>query len=150
MLWEGVDAGLSVAAAARTAGVSRPTAYRWVRDHRKVLAPPDQNFSVPRAGLLSLREREEISFQLARGTGIRRIAAALGRAPSTISREVASNQVSNRYVASLAQEQTWARARRPRARKLDGLALRERVRSTNFSPCPTRSRQIRALTPDRM
>ncbi len=136
--WEGLDAGLSVAVAARAVGVSRPTAYRWVREHQKVLSPPAvQDFSVPRAGLLSLREREEISFQLARGQGIRRIAAALGRAPSTISREVARNQVSDRYVASLAQEQTWARARRPRARKLDGLALRERVRSMltdRFSP----------------
>lgn len=136
--WEGLDAGLSVAVAARAVGVSRPTAYRWVREHQKVLSPPAvQDFSVARAGLLSLREREEISFQLARGQGIRRIAAALGRAPSTISREVARNRVSDRYVASLAQEQTWARARRPRTRKLDGLALRERVRSMltdRFSP----------------
>ncbi|MGO1385111.1 MAG: IS30 family transposase [Arachnia sp.] len=129
---------MSVAVAARAVGVSRPTAYRWVREHQKVLSPPAvQDFSVARAGLLSLREREEISFQLARGQGIRRIAAALGRAPSTISREVARNRVSDRYVASLAQEQTWARARRPRTRKLDGLALRERVRSMltdRFSP----------------
>jgi IS30 family transposase len=135
--WEGLDAGLSVAASARAAGVSRPTAYRWLSDHRKVLSHPVQDFSVPRAGLLSLAEREEIGFQLARGQGVRRIAAVLGRAPSTISREVARNQVSDRYVPSLAQEQTWARARRPRARKLDGLALRERVRSMltdRFSP----------------
>lgn len=138
LFWEGVDAGLSVAAAARAAGVSRPTAYRWLREHQRVLSPPVvQDFSVARAGLLSLREREEISFQLAKGQGVRYIARLLGRAPSTISREVARNQVSDRYVASLAQEQTWARARRPRARKLDGLALRERVRSMltdRFSP----------------
>jgi IS30 family transposase len=84
-----------------------------------------------------LREREEIGFQLAQGQGVRRIATLLNRAPSTISREVARNRVSDRYVPSLAQEQTWARARRPRSRKLDGLALRERVRSMltdRFSP----------------
>lgn len=135
--WEGLDAGLSVAASARAAGVSRPTAYRWLSDHRKVLSPPVQDFSVPRAGLLSLREREEIGFQLAQGQGVRRIATLLNRAPSTISREVARNQVSDRYVPSLAQEQTWSRARRPRARKLDGLALRAQVRSMltdRFSP----------------
>ena len=135
--WEGLDAGLSVAAAARAAGVSRPTAYRWLSDHRKVLSPPVQDFIVPRAGLLSLREREEIGFQLAQGQGVRRIATLLGRAPSTISREVARNRVRGRYVPSLAQEHTWARARRPRSRKLDGLALRERVRSMltdRFSP----------------
>ena len=135
--WEGLDAGLSVAVAARAAGISRPTAYRWLSDHRKVPSPPVQDFSVPRAGLLSLREREEIGFQLAKGQGVRRIATLLNRAPSTISREVARNRVSGRYVPSLAQEQTWARARRPRSRKLDGLALRERVRSMltdRFSP----------------
>jgi IS30 family transposase len=102
-----------------------------------VLSSPVEDFSVARVGLLSLREREEIGFQLARGQGVRRIAAALGRAPSTISRELARNQVSGRYVPSLAQEQTWARARRPRARKLDGLALREQVTkmlTDRFSP----------------
>ncbi|MEB0000681.1 IS30 family transposase [Cryobacterium sp. RTS3] len=84
-----------------------------------------------------MREREEIGFQLARGHGVRRIAAALGRAPSTISREVTRNQVAGRYVPSLAQEQTWARARRPRTRKLDGLALRKQVATMltdRFSP----------------
>ncbi|WP_104171199.1 helix-turn-helix domain-containing protein [Cryobacterium sp. M23] len=84
-----------------------------------------------------MRDREEIGFQLARGHGVRRIAAALGRAPSTISREVTRNRITGRYVPSLAQEQTWARARRPRARKLDGLALREQVTvmlTDRFSP----------------
>lgn len=135
--WKGLDEGLSVAAAAQIAGVSRPTGYRWVSEHREVSPSPVQDFSVARVGLLSLREREEIGFQLARGQGVRRIAAALGRAPSTISREVARNRVHDRYVPSLAQEQTWARARRPRPRKLDGLALREQVKSMltdRFSP----------------
>jgi len=135
--WDGLDAGLSVAVAAQAAGVSRPTGYRWLSQHQKVLPSPVQDFSVARSGLLSLREREEIGFQLARGQGVRRIAAALGRAPSTISREVARNTVTGRYVPSLAQEQTWARARRPRAQKLDGLALREQVTTMltdRFSP----------------
>jgi len=135
--WDGLDAGLSVAVAAQAAGVSRPTGYRWLSQHQKVLPSPVQDFSVARSGLLSLREREEIGFQLARGQGVRRIAAALGRAPSTISREVARNTVTGRYVPSLAQEQTWTRARRPRAQKLDGLALREQVTTMltdRFSP----------------
>ena len=135
--WDGLDAGLSVAVAAQAAGVSRPTGYRWLSQHQKVLPSPVQDFSVARSGLLSLREREEIGFQLARGHGVRRIAEALGRAPSTISREVARNKVTGRYVPSLAQEQTWARARRPRAQKLDGLALREQVTTMltdRFSP----------------
>ena len=132
-----MDEGLPTSAAARAAGVSRATAYRWLGEDRQVLPSPFQNFALTRSGSLSLREREEIGFQLARGQGIRRIAAAQGRAPSTISREVARNRVYDRYVPSLAQEQTWTRARRSRPRKLDGLALRGQVVSMlteRFSP----------------
>jgi len=135
--WKGMDEGLPTSAAARAAGVSRATAYRWLGEDRQVLPSPFQNFAVTRPGSLSLREREEIGFQLARGKGVRQIAAVLGRAPSTISREVARNRAYDRYVPSFAQEQTWARARRPRARKLDGLALRGQVISMlteRFSP----------------
>ncbi|WP_338024531.1 IS30 family transposase [Arthrobacter alpinus] len=135
--WEGLDAGLSVAVAARIAGVSRPTAYRWLSDHQKVLPSPVQNSLMPRVGLLSLREREEIGFQLAHGKGVRPIAAILGRAPSTISREIARNRVGDRYSPSFAEEQTRARALRPKSRKLDGLALREQVTTMltdRFSP----------------
>lgn len=135
--WKGMDAGLPTSVAARAAGVSRATAYRWLGEDRQVLPSPLQNFAVTRPGSLSLREREEIGFQLARGQGVRQIAAVLGRAPSTISREVVRNRVYDRYVPSFAQEQTWARARRPRPRKLDGLALREQVVSMlteRFSP----------------
>ncbi|WP_230855296.1 IS30 family transposase [Arthrobacter terrae] len=135
--WNGLNEGLPTSAAGRVAGVSRATAYRWLSEDRQVLSSPLQNFAVIRSGSLSLREREEIGFQLATGQGIRRIAALLGRAPSTISREVARNRVHDRYVPSLAQEQTWTRARRPRARKLDGLALRGQVVSMlteRFSP----------------
>ena len=71
--WEGIDAGLPVAIAASTAGVSRPIGYRWMSEHRKVLPPPIQDFSITRVGVLSLREREEIAFQLARGQGVRRL-----------------------------------------------------------------------------
>ena len=132
-----MDAGLPTSVAARAAGVSRATAYRWLGEDRQVLPSPLQNFAVTRPGSLSLREREEIGFQLARGQGVRQIAAVLGRAPSTISREVVRNRVYDRYVPSFAQEQTWARARRPRPRKLDRLALREQVVSMlteRFSP----------------
>ena len=135
--WKGLDEELPTSAAARAAGVSRATAYRWLGEDRQVLPSPFQNFALTRSGSLSLREREEIGFQLARGQGIRRIAAALGRAPSTISREVARNRVFDRYVPSLAQEQTRTRARRSRPRKLDGLALRGQVVSMlteRFSP----------------
>ena len=135
--WKGMDEGLPTSAAARAAGVSRATAYRWLGEDRQVLPSPFQSFAVIRPGSLSLREREEIGFQLAQGQGVRQIAGLLGRSPSTISREVARNRVYDRYVPSLAREQTWVRARRPRPRKLDGLALRGQVVSMlteRFSP----------------
>ncbi|WP_370247382.1 helix-turn-helix domain-containing protein [Cryobacterium sp. TMT2-4] len=46
-----MDAGLSVAVAAQAAGVSRPTGYRWLSEHQKVLPSPVQDFSVARVGL---------------------------------------------------------------------------------------------------
>ena len=111
--WKAMNEGLPTSVAARAAGVSRATAYRWLGEDWQMLPSPLQNFAVTRAGSLSLREREEIGFQLARGQGVRQIAAVIGRAPSTISREVARNRVDDRCVPSFAQEQTRARARRP-------------------------------------
>jgi IS30 family transposase len=70
------------------------------------------------AGRLSLAEREEISRGLAAGRSIRAIAAALGRAPSTISREINANGGPRRYRAARADQRAWARAARPKACKL--------------------------------
>ena len=69
-------------------------------------------------GRLSLTEREEISRGLAAGLSLRSIAAGLGRAPSTISREVTAHGGRGRYRAAPADQQAWARARRPQACKL--------------------------------
>jgi IS30 family transposase len=67
---------------------------------------------------LTLAEREEVSRGLACGESIRRIAAGLGRAPSTISREVARNGGSECYRASAADLAATERARRPKVCKL--------------------------------
>ena len=69
-------------------------------------------------GRLSLGEREEISRGLAAGWSLRAIAAGLGRAASTVSREVAAHGGRSRYRAARADEQAWARARRPQICKL--------------------------------
>jgi IS30 family transposase len=65
-----------------------------------------------------LRDREEISRGLAAGESLRRIAAGLGRAPSTICREVAANGGRRAYRAVLADRQARRRARRPKRAKL--------------------------------
>ena len=67
---------------------------------------------------LSLKEREEISRAIVAGETIRAIAARLGRAPSTVSREIARNGGAEQYRASRADQACWDRARRPKRCKL--------------------------------
>jgi IS30 family transposase len=67
---------------------------------------------------LTLAEREEISRGLARNQSLRVIAARLGRAPSTISREVNRNGGLRHYRASRADQAAWDRAQRPKPCKL--------------------------------
>ena len=67
---------------------------------------------------LTLAEREEISRAVVAGHSIRSIAASLGRAPSTISRELNRNGGEERYRASQADQTAWDRARRPKTCKL--------------------------------
>ncbi len=66
-----------------------------------------------RSGALTLFEREEISRGLAQGQALRAIAASLGRAPSTISREVARGGGPAGYRAAAADARAWQSARRP-------------------------------------
>jgi transposase, IS30 family len=72
------------------------------------------------AGRLTFGEREEISRRVDRREGVREIARALGRAPSTISRELARNTSPSprRYRAFPAHIMARERARRSRPRKL--------------------------------
>jgi len=70
------------------------------------------------AARLSFAEREEISRGLAANLSFRDIASGLGRAASTISREVGGNGGRRRYRAAVADQQAWARAARPKACKL--------------------------------
>lgn len=79
------------------------------------IRPPSKRRS-PR--MLSLAEREEISRGLAAGRSIRSIAASLGRAPSTVSREIDRNEGSEGYRANQADQAAWDRARRPKPCKL--------------------------------
>jgi IS30 family transposase len=77
---------------------------------------PDPRRRAP--GRLSLAEREEISRGLAAGKTLRSIAVELGRAPSTISREVAANGGRRGYRALRSDKAAWRRATRPKACKL--------------------------------
>ena len=88
---------------------------------------------------LCLAEREEIAVLFAQRCGVREIARALGRSPSTISRELHRNcptdssgqyVARHRYRATVAQAHAERRARRPKPTKLAGLpGLHEYVQS---------------------
>jgi IS30 family transposase len=67
---------------------------------------------------LSLREREEVSRGIVAGHSLRTIAQALGRSPSTVSREVDRNDGRSEYRASRADQAAWDRALRPKRCKL--------------------------------
>ncbi|MGE6696043.1 IS30 family transposase, partial [Sphingobium limneticum] len=67
---------------------------------------------------LSLAEREEISRGLSVSEPLRAIARRLGRAPSTISREVRRNGGLARYRATTSDQAAWDRALRPKPCKL--------------------------------
>jgi IS30 family transposase len=67
---------------------------------------------------LSLAEREEISRGLVQGYSLRQIAAELGRAPSTICREVQANGGTRRYRACEADRRALRFMRRPKVAKL--------------------------------
>ena len=79
------------------------------------IRPPERR----RSGLaLTLAEREEISRGVVARQSIRSIAASLGRAPSTVSREINRNGGRRRYRASKADQAAWDRAHRPKTCKL--------------------------------
>ena len=87
---------------------------------------------------LTLAEREEISRGLVHGHSLRRIACSLGRAPSTVVREIARNGGPGPYRAAASDRRAWDRARRPKSCKL---AMHDQLRQAiaaklerNWSP----------------
>ncbi len=67
---------------------------------------------------LTLAEREEISRGIVAQRSIRSMARSLGRAPSTVSREIHRNDGYQRYRAAAADKRAWKEALRPKTCKL--------------------------------
>ena len=76
---------------------------------------------------LTLSEREAISRGLAIGQSVRHIARRIGRAPSTVSREIIRHGGRERYRAVIADSAAWDRARRPKLCRLATNAKLQRI-----------------------
>ena len=113
-LWSRLSSGMAAKPAARELGMS-PGTVRAYLVRCGGIRPAAHSRAPCR---LSLAEREEISRGLAAGVSVRVIAAGLGRAPSTVSREVTRNGGRVGYRAVVADREAWARATRPKACKL--------------------------------
>jgi IS30 family transposase len=133
VFWSAISAGRSSEDAAVDAGVSPPVGARWFREAGGMppshLAPSAKALS---GRYLSFVEREEIALLCVGGSSVREIARRLGRAPSTISRELRRNAATRggalEYRATTAQWHADRSARRPKPAKLAANAmLREYV-----------------------
>ena len=108
--------GMTVADVARQIGCSLRTVKRVVasqgkREERRTRWSPGER-------RLSLQERVEISLVLRRGDSFTLIARKLGRATSTVSREVKANGGREAYRAWRAHDRAYEQARRPKPAEL--------------------------------
>src|SRR3954463_4658398 len=132
--WAFIAAGLSSEDAAMKVGVSQPVGFRWFRQAGGMAPSHLSPSSKPPSGRhLSFAEREEIALWRAQGLGVREVARRLGRAASTISRELRRNAATRggalEYRATAAQWHAERAARRPKRAKLAASpALRTYVR----------------------
>ena len=113
-VWRRWKRGESVSDIGRALGRFRKSVHRVVAAHGGV--PPRARTRSRCA--LTVAEREEISRGLANDCSFRRIAGLLGRAPSTVSREVRRHGGRTRYRAAAADVRAWDRARRPKRCRL--------------------------------
>ncbi len=113
-VWDRWQAGESNRSIGRDLGRSAASIRAFVESWGGVRPPARRRSSCH----LKLAEREEISRGVAAGDSLRMMAARLGRAPSTISRELARNGGRLSYRAHRADRTAWRRARRPKPSKL--------------------------------
>ena len=114
LIWDRWEKGESLNAIARDLGRYH-SAVRGALARTGGIRPPPKRRS---RMALSLAEREEISLGVVAGHSIRSIAASLGRAPSTVSREINRNGGRRGYRACKADEAAWDRAHRAKICKL--------------------------------
>jgi transposase, IS30 family len=133
-LWDRWQRGESLKAIGRAFGKPSSSIYFQVAPHGGIRPAPRCRSRLA----LTLADREEISRGIATRQSARSMARLLGHSPSTVSREISRNGGYDRYRAAQADEQAWARSRRPKRCKLaDSLRLRQAVArklGLNWSP----------------
>jgi transposase, IS30 family len=130
LYWQLIVSGVGTVQACQEAGIGRKTGYRWRAENGGL--PPGRVAEDARSGrYLSRLERQRIATLHRQGLGVRAIAERLGRAPSTVSRELRRNirpHDQGCYDGDLAHARARERARRPRrARLLEDAGLRAEV-----------------------
>ena len=144
--WVILARGVTLQAACDAVGVNRRTGRRW----RQLTGGRTPRKTAPASGrYLSLAERLKIADLHLDGAGVRAIAVAVGRSPSTISRELIRNGTAvrpvgrppartrptavtparRRYAPYAAQTQAELRGRRPKASKFDNPELASLVQA---------------------
>src|SRR5579872_5697047 len=109
-VWRRWKAGESLHAIGRAVGKDHVVVHLLLKRHGGI-APPVRRRS---RRVLALAEREDISRGMASGSSLRVIAQAVGRASSTVSREVARHGGRAQYRANQADQQAWDSALRPK------------------------------------
>ena len=109
-LWDRWKRGESLKAIGRAFGKQSSSIYFLVAPHGGI-RPAERRRS---RLALTLAEREVISRGVTAHRSARSIAKLLGRSPSTVSREMSRNGGCDRYRATVADENAWARSRRPK------------------------------------
>jgi transposase, IS30 family len=131
------ERGWSILAAAREVGVSRTTGNNWSRGYKAYrrgqvvgFVPALERLAVRRISprFLSQEERIEIADLHHAGLSIRQIAHRLGRAPSTVSRELRRNATGGRgYRPFDAHRRATARRSRNHRRRIEANAELRRL-----------------------
>jgi IS30 family transposase len=114
LMWDRWQKGESLNSIARHFGRSH-SSIQGILSRTGGIRPPRRQRS---RRALTLAEREEISRGVVAGQSLRSIAALLGRAPSTVSREINRNGGRRQYRANKAEQAAWDRAHRPQTCKL--------------------------------
>ena len=113
-LWDRWQKGEGLKAIGRVFGKGSSSIYSHLLPYGGIRPPPRRRSRLS----LTLSEREEISRGIVAARSIRSIASILGRAASTVSREINRNGGYRQYRAAAADKRAWTEALRPKPCKL--------------------------------